>query len=156
MSNRSQSHFLKVYNASDSTVYARWQNYYVNQSVTLSSASWSYFPFVATGIMAATANGGAGVSIEIPATKTALSVFNPAIARGYLCEVNIYEFDSRNENAAPSGSQTTIATYLGEVIEMGGSFTALTVNLGSALAPVGSQAPPRKFTSYQVGAPITI
>ena len=60
MSNRAQSHFLKVYNASDSTVYARWQNYYVNQSVTLSSASWSYFPFVATGIMAATANGGAG------------------------------------------------------------------------------------------------
>ena len=68
----------------------------------------------------------------------------------------VFEFDSRNENAAPTGVQTTIINFLGEVIGLGGTFTALTVDLGSSLAPIGSQAPPRKFTTFLVGAPIRL
>tara|TARA_R100000655_G_scaffold44_2_gene227 strand:- start:3502 stop:3966 length:465 start_codon:yes stop_codon:yes gene_type:complete len=154
MSNRAQAHYLRIYNGG--TTYQRWQSYYVNQSVTHDSATWTYFPFVANGLMASSASGSGGISIEVPATKAAIDAFTPAVSRGYLCEVKVYEFDSRKENDAPQGSQTTIVNFVGECVGMSGTFTSLTIDLGSSLAPVGSQTPPRRFTTYQVGAPIRL
>ena len=107
-------------------------------------------------MMGSVASGGSSVEIEVPATTTAVDTFTKALSRGYLCEVKMYEFDSRKENQLPQSSQTTIVSHLGEVVGLAGTFTSLTVEIGSALIPIGAQAPPRKFTTYQIGAPIRI
>ena len=68
----------------------------------------------------------------------------------------MYEFDTRLSQAAPIASQTLIATYVGEVSKISGNFTQLSVNLSSALSPVGAQVPPRKFTTLLIGAPVRL
>lgn len=64
---RAQSQYLRIFD--DSTTYVRWQGYYVNQTVTLNSASWAYMPFSASGIVESGASGGKSVSITVPATR---------------------------------------------------------------------------------------
>lgn len=153
MSNRGQAQYLRIFNDSGTTL--RWQNYYVGQTVTWQSFSWTYNPFIAEGII-----GGAGtgndMSIALPATSTAVSVFTNALAENLLCEVNIYEFDSRFSQSVPQSNQLLIANFVGEVIKIGGSFTSWTVTVGSSLAPVGAQVPPRKYSNILVGLPIKL
>jgi hypothetical protein len=154
MSNRAQSQYLRIFNAT--TTYARWQTYYVNQTVTLDGASWSYMPFSASGIIESGASGGKSVSITVPATNSVVQAFTLALSYGRFCELKIYEFDSRLDNTAPQAGQDLIASYTAEVVDVSGSFTRLDVELGSSLSPVGAQVPPRKFTTYQIGSPLRI
>jgi hypothetical protein len=154
MSNRAQSQYLRIFDAT--TTYARWQTYYVNQTVTLSGASWSYMPFSASGIIESGASGGKSVSITVPATNSVVQAFTLALSYGRFCELKIYEFDSRLDNTAPQAGQDLIASYTAEVVDVSGSFTRLDVELGSSLSPVGAQVPPRKFTTYQIGSPLRI
>lgn len=152
MSNRAQSQYLRIFDAG--ATYARWQTYYVNQSVTLDGASWSYMPFSASGIVESGASGGKSVSITVPATNSVVAAFNLALSYGRLCELRIYEFDSRLNQAAPQTNQNLIASYTAEVVNVSGTFTRLDIELGSSLSPVGAQVPPRKFTNYLIGAPL--
>jgi len=154
MSNRAQSQYLRIFDAT--TTYVRWQTYYVNQTVTLDGASWSYMPFSAGGIVESGASGGRSVSITIPATNSVVQAFTQALSYGRFCELKIYEFDSRLDNTAPQAGQTLIASYTAEVVDVSGTFTSLEVELGSSLSPVGAQVPPRKFTSYLIGSPLRI
>jgi len=154
MSNRAQSQYLRIFDAT--TTYARWQTYYVNQTVTLDEASWSYMPFSASGIIESGASGGKSVSITVPATNSIVQAFTLALSYGRFCELKIYEFDSRLDNTAPQAGQNLIASYTAEVIDVSGTFTRLDVELGSSLSPVGAQVPPRKFTSYLIGSPLRI
>jgi len=154
MSNRAQAQYLRIYD-SDGT-YVRWQTYYVNQTVTLDAVSWGYMPFSASGIVESGATGGKSVSITVPATNTAVQAFNAALANQWLCELKVYEFDSRLDNTAPQSGQNLIASYTAEVVEVSGSFTRLDVMLGSSLSPVGAQVPPRKFTSLLIGSPLRL
>jgi hypothetical protein len=154
MSNRAQSQYLRIFDAT--TTYVRWQTYYVNQTVTLSGASWSYMPFSASGIIESGASGGKSVSITVPATNSVVQAFTLALSYGRFCELKIYEFDSRLDNTAPQAGQDLIASYTAEVVDVSGSFTRLDVELGSSLSPVGAQVPPRKFTTYQIGSPLRI
>jgi hypothetical protein len=154
MSNRAQSQYLRIFDAT--TTYARWQTYYVNQTITLDGASWSYMPFSASGIIESGASGGKSVSITVPATNSVVQAFTLALSYGRFCELKIYEFDSRLDNTAPQAGQDLIASYTAEVVDVSGSFTRLDVELGSSLSPVGAQVPPRKFTTYQIGSPLRI
>ncbi len=154
MSNRAQSQYLRIFDAT--TTYARWQTYYVNQTITLDGASWSYMPFSASGIIESGASGGKSVSITVPATNSVVHAFTLALSYGRFCELKIYEFDSRLDNTAPQAGQDLIASYTAEVVDVSGSFTRLDVELGSSLSPVGAQVPPRKFTTYQIGSPLRI
>lgn len=154
MSNRAQSQYLRIFDAT--TTYARWQTYYVNQTITLDGASWSYMPFSASGIIESGASGGKSVSITVPATNSVVQAFTLALSYGRFCELKIYEFDSRLDNTAPQAGQDLIAIYTAEVVDVSGSFTRLDVELGSSLSPVGAQVPPRKFTTYQIGSPLRI
>jgi len=154
MANRGQSYYLRIY--SGATTYVRWQSYYVNQTVTWQGASWSYMPFAANGLLSSSANGGNSIEISIPATSTVVSTFNSAIANSYLCEVRLYEFDTRLTQAQPQSSQSLIGFFVGEVIGMSGSFTELAVQLGNSLAPVGAQVPPRQYTTFLIGAPLRL
>ena len=104
MSNRAQCQYLRIFDSS--TTYVRWQTYYVNQIVTLDSASWAYMPFSASGITESGASGGKSVSITAPATNSVVEAFTLALSLGRFCELKIYEFDSRLDNTAPQAGQT--------------------------------------------------
>ena len=151
---RAQAQYLRIFDTS--STYVRWQGYYVNQTVTLDSASWEYMPFSASGIVESGASGGKSVSITVPATNSVVEAFNLALSYGRFCELKIYEFDSRLDQTAPQSGQNLIAAYTAEVVNVSGTFTRLDIELGSSLSPVGAQVPPRKFTSYLIGAPLRI
>ena len=149
---RAQAQYLRIFDSS--STYARWQGYYVNQTITLDSASWEYMPFSASGILESGASGGKSVSITVPATNSIVQAFTLALSYGRFCELKIYEFDSRLDQTAPQSGQNLIGAYTSQVVNVNGTFTRLEIELGSSLSPIGAQVPPRTFTSYLIGAPL--
>lgn len=152
MSNRGQAQYLRIYEGT--TTYQRWQGYYVNTTVTWDSASWVYRSFAVNGLIGGTPGTDVGITIEAPATESILQAFKDALNFNRLIEIKLYEFDTRLTNAAPQAGQLLIGTYVGEAVSMGGSFSLIELRLGSTLAPVGAQIPPRKYTNRLIGAPI--
>jgi hypothetical protein len=148
---RAQSQYLRIF--SGSTTYQRWQSYYVNSSVTWAGASWSYQAFDADGITAGEVQSESSISIRLPATTNVIEVVLQALNESRLAELQFYEFDVLLGNDIPQASQTLIASCLGEVVGVSGSFTEIRMELGSSLAPVGAQVPPRTFNTRLVGAP---
>lgn len=148
---RGQSQFLRIF--SGSTTYQRWQSYYVNTSVTWEGASWAYQPFDADGITAGEVQSESSITVRVPATTNVIEVVLQALDEGRLVELRLYEFDTILGNSAPQAAQSLIASYLGEVVGVQGSFTSLNIELGSSLSPVGAQVPPRKFSTRLCGAP---
>jgi len=148
---RAQSQYLRIF--SGSTTYQRWQSYYVNTSVTWAGASWSYQPFDADGITAGEVQSESSISIRLPATTNVIEVVLQALNEARLAELQFYEFDTLLGNDIPQAGQTLIASYLGEVVGVKGGFTELEMELGSSLAPVGAQVPPRTFSTRLIGAP---
>jgi hypothetical protein len=148
---RAQSQYLRIF--SGSTTYQRWQSYYVNTSVTWESASWSYQPFDADGITAGEVQSESSISIRLPATTNVIEVVLQALDEARLAELQFYEFDTILGNSTPQTGQTLIASYLGEVVGVKGGFTEIEMELGSSLAPVGAQVPPRTFSTRLIGAP---
>ena len=149
---RAQAQYLRIFDSS--STYARWQGYYVNQTITLDSASWEYMPFSASGIIESGASSGKSVSITVPATNSIVEAFTLALSYGRFCELKIYEFDSRLDQTAPQSGQNLIGSYTSQVVNVNGTFTRLEIELGSSLSPIGAQVPPRTFTSYLIGAPL--
>jgi hypothetical protein len=148
---RAQSQYLRIF--SGSTTYQRWQSYYVNTSVTWAGASWSYQPFDADGITAGEVQSESSISIRLPATTNVIEVVLQALDEARLAELQFYEFDTILGNSTPQTGQRLIASYLGEVVGVKGGFTEIEMELGSSLAPVGAQVPPRTYSSRLVGAP---
>lgn len=147
---RAQSQYLRIYDAGGTT-YQRWQSYYANTSVTWSSATWNYVPFIADGITAGSSGTEESVSVTAAATGLVLEAFLAAISDGRLVDLNIYQFDSVAGNNAPQAGQELVASYTGQVVGGNGGLTSLTIQLGSALSPVGAQVPPRKLTLAIMG-----
>lgn len=148
---RAQSQYLRIF--SGTTTYQRWQSYYVNTSVTYDGAVWAYQPFDADGITAGEVQSEASISVRLPATTNAIEVALQALDEARLAELQLYEFDTLLGNATPQAEQSLIASYIGEVVGISGSFTQLSMELGSSLSPIGAQVPPRTFSSQLVGAP---
>lgn len=155
MSFRGQAQYLRIH-APGGADYQLWQNFYVNQNVTVSSKSYSFFPFTCDGITETSALGGQSIQVRFPATSLAVNALQDASRLKYLCELNVYEFDTRLGVASPQSAQILIASFVGYVSRMNGSFTALRVELGSTLAPIGAQIPPLTASNALVGVPIQI
>tara|TARA_R100001510_G_C7621086_1_gene181979 strand:+ start:277 stop:747 length:471 start_codon:yes stop_codon:yes gene_type:complete len=153
--NRAQSQFLRLYTSGGSDHHL-WQNFYVNQLVTVASKAHKYFPFVWGGIGESSAIGEQTVQLTIPATSLAISAFTTASRSKHLCELKTYEFDLRLGINAPQTAQVTIASFLGYVTNMSGSLTELSIQFGSTMAPVGAQIPSRTATNRLVGVPILL
>ena len=148
---RAQSQFLRIYDASTGVVYQRWQSYYANTTVTLGGQGWAYVPFIADGFTEGVSGDEASITISAPAIPVVVDAFTAAIRNGYLIEIDTYQFDPLVGNDAPQAAQVQIAAYVGQVTGGGGNLTSLKVQLGSAIAPVGAQIPPRTFTSNIIG-----
>ena len=148
---RAQAQYLRIF--SGSTTYQRWQSYYVNTSVSYDSNVWAYQPFDADGITAGEVQSESSISVTLPTTTNVMEVVLQALDDARLAELRLYEFDTLLGNSTPQTGQTLIASYLGEVVGVSGSFTSIQMQLGSSLSPVGAQVPPRTFSTRLIGAP---
>lgn len=147
---KAQSQYLRLYDLTGTT-YTRWQSYYSNVTVTFGGLQWLYMPFIADGFTSGITPAEANVSVTAPATSSVIVAFETAISKGWLAELNIYEFDPTINNNAPQDGQALLASYTGQVVGGQASLTTVTLQLGSALSPVGAQIPPRVFTTTLIG-----
>jgi len=146
---RALAQYLEITDAS-SIVRHRWQNYYLNSNVSYGGKVWNYQEFSADGLV-----DGEQTSINVimSATPLVLSMLTSALAEGWLVEVFGYQFDMLENNTAPISDQTLTGSFLGEVIGARGGLYEVSMELGSSLAPVGAQFPPRKLTTRLIGTP---
>lgn len=147
---RAQSQYLRIYDTAGVT-YQRWQSYYANTTVSWSSASWGYVPFIADGFTAGIGGDETSVTITAPATSVVIAAFEAAISSGRLADLTIYQFDSTLGNNTPQVGQTLVGSFTGQVVGGSSGLTTITLQLGSALSPIGAQIPPRKFTTAIMG-----
>lgn len=146
---RAQSQFLRLFD--DGSTYQRWQSYYANATVTYDGSAWQFIPFSADGFTAGSSGEEASISITAPATSVVISAFQAAIRLGRLAELSIYQFDTTAGNNSPQAGQILVSRFTGQVVGGTATLTTLTLQLGSALAPIGVQIPPRKFTTAIMG-----
>jgi hypothetical protein len=148
---RAQAQYLHIF--SGSTTYQRWQSYYVNTSVIYDGAVWAYQPFDADGITAGGVQSESSISVRLPATTNVVEAALQALDEARLAQLQLFEFDTLLGNSMPQAGQTLIASYLGEVVNVSGTLTAISLELGSSLSPIGAQVPPRLFSTSLIGAP---
>jgi hypothetical protein len=146
-----QTQYLKVFDEDDT--YHRWQNSYINQAVMWDGEEWQYQPFSADGITSGDVASESSLVISIPANATVNAAMQRALRRTQLILIEQYEFEIEPGQELIPLSQRLIASYLGEVVGVRASLTWMEVELGSTLAPVGVQIPPRTYTSTLVGVP---
>jgi hypothetical protein len=80
-----------------------------------------------------------------------MTAVTTALRDARLVELLIYQFDPVLGNVTPQTGQELVAQYNGELVSANGSFTSITMQLGTSLAPVGAQIPPRTFTTALIG-----
>jgi hypothetical protein len=151
---RGQAQYLRIFD--NGGTYQRWQNYYLNSTVTYDTATWAFQPFDVDGFTTGQTGDEGGVSVTLPATAFIIDTVEDALRNARLCELQMFEFDTLDGNDAPQESQQLIASYIGEVVGAGGPFESVSLELGSSLSPVGAQVPPRKFTSRLIGVPVKL
>jgi phage-related protein len=151
MASTAVSQYLRIY--SGATDYQRWQSYYVNQTITWQSKSWTFQPFSVDGIIAGDVSAEGSLIVGLPSTSITFAAIRAALRFGYLIQVDQYEFDPQQGNDSPQEQQQLVASYVGEVISVRGRLTWLEMELGSTLAPIGIQVPPRTMTSQLIGTP---
>jgi hypothetical protein len=147
---RAQSQFMRIYDATGVT-YQRWQSYYSGSTVSWARRQWDYVPFIADGITAGISGDESDITVTAPATTLVMQAFEGAINKGRLVDLSIYQFDTVQGNNAPQSGQLLVAGFTGQVVGGSGGLTSMSIQLGSALSPVGAQIPPRKFTTAIMG-----
>jgi hypothetical protein len=151
---RGQAQYLQFFD--ETTTYQRWQNYYLNTTVTVAGNQWSFLAFDVDGFTSGQTGDEGGISVTLPATAFVISAVEDAMRNARLCALAMYEFDTLDGNDAPQVGQQLIASFVGEVVGAGGPFETINLELGSSLSPVGAQVPPRKFTSRLIGVPVKL
>jgi hypothetical protein len=129
----------------------RWQNGYHGQTVTWQSQPWIWVDFSAGGMTAGVSGDETSLTLEAPATWQVTQAIERALARGYLVELRQYQFDPFATPGVPPVGQVLQAAFLGQVVGATATLTRMTVQLGSALDPVGYQVPPRSLTTLVMG-----
>lgn len=146
---RAQSQFLKIFDITG-LVYYRWQNYYAG-TVAWDSQSWQSVSFTADGLI----NGAGGQESDINITAIGITsvaqAIEKAILNGHIVELNIYQFDTILGNSIPQTTQQLVGSYLGQAVGGSAGLTSITMRVGAALAPIGAQVPPRRFTTAIMG-----
>jgi hypothetical protein len=148
---RAQSRYLRIFD--EGGTYQRWQSYYINKTVEVDSERWQYQQFDVDALTDGQTGDEGGVPVELPATPTIIDAVNDAIRNARLVEIRIYEFDSLLGDDEPQNLQELITSYVGEIVGGGRNTEQVSIELGSSLSPIGSQVPPRKFTTRLIGVP---
>ena len=145
MSTIAQAQFLRIYTPAGSTLH-RWQSYFNSSNVSLGGGDWIPQPFESSGITAGQTGDEGGVTLTLPAIPRVVDAVFAAIAGQHLWELTIYQFTPGNFT-----ERTVAATFTGSIVNSSSTITALTLELGSALEPVGAQIPPRTMTTRLIG-----
>lgn len=147
---RAQAQYLRFFDDAGTT-YQCWQSYYGGISVSFDSKSWVYVPFNADGFTAGSSGEETAINVLAPALPLVVDAFAVALSQGRFCELSNYQFDATANNDTPQAGQILTARFIGQVVGGAASITALTLQIGSALSPVGVQIPPRRLTTEIMG-----
>jgi phage-related protein len=146
---RGQAQFLRLYDQAGATR-ERWQSYWATE-VSWSGGQWQYLPFEADGFVDGDAGAEQSLSVRLPATARAVRSAERALINAWLAELLIYRFDASLAQAGVSPTQTLIGRFNGQVVSASATVTTFTLELGTALAPVGATVPPRTLTEQLMG-----
>jgi hypothetical protein len=147
---RAQAQYLRFYDQTGTT-FRRWQSYYGGTTVTWAGASWNYMPFEADGFSAGVSGDETSITLRAPANADVVAMFTGAINWGSLVDLTAYQFDATAGNDAPQAGQVLVASFTGQVVGGTATATTMSLQLGSALSPVGVQIPPLKLTTEAMG-----
>lgn len=135
------------------TVFARWQSFWIDRIVTWSGQSWDYQPFSWEGLLSGQSSADQ-LSLTVPATPSMRAMVERALAGVWLATLDVYQLaDDGTADSGPPAGAILVGSAVGEVVGASGGLTSITVQLGSALSPVGAQFPPRTATTPLIGVP---
>jgi hypothetical protein len=135
------------------TSFARWQSQWVNQVVSFGGLSWDYQQLSWSGVTSGQSSSGDQASITLPGTLANHSLVERAMAQRWLFSITVIEFDEEAGDAGPPASVNIAAATIGECVGGSRTLTSRTIQLGSALSPIGAQFPPRSATTELIGVP---
>ena len=134
------------------TMFARWQTQWMNQIISFGGVQWAYRQLSWSGLVSGQGQGEQAV-ITVPATKENHDLFERALAERWLCWITVLDFDEVAGDAGIPAAFTVAAATVGECIGGSGTLVNRTIQLGSALSPIGAQFPPRSATTELIGVP---
>lgn len=140
--------FLIVRASDYSTIIARYQSYWPNQTVD----SHNFYPFNVSAITSNATGGQESLTVEFAASNEIFSLVEAGLTNNYFIELSFYHFTPTADGTPPT-SKTLFASYIGELISATQTEVAISIEIGSSLNPVEAQAPPRKFTTTLIGEP---
>lgn len=140
--------FLRAFDA-DGVDRALWQNYWPGQFVD----GYVYVPFSSSAISANQAGVQDQLTITAPALPVVFDLAQAATSSAWLIELSVYQFPITTASPSPPASKTLTSRFTGEVIGGGMTLSAITIELGSSLNPVGVVVPSKRFTTSLIGAP---
>lgn len=146
---RAQAQLFRLYEAAGTTR-ERWQSYWAT-TITYETHKWDYLPFDASGFVEGDSGSGQNITVSMPATARVVIAAERALEAGWLAELRIFQFDSSIAAGGPPAGMTLIGLFNGQVIGGRAKATEFTLQLGSALAPVGATVPPRRLTTAIMG-----
>ena len=132
--------------------FARWQNYWVDAITTWEGQPWAYQQFDWEGITSGQAVGDQA-TLTLPAVPSVLELTNRALAGSWVVQLRVLQFDEEVATTAPPATYVLAASCIGQVVGASGNLTQRTWRLGSALAPLGAQFPPRSALTSMIGVP---
>ena len=124
------------------------QNYWHDQVVD----GCQHYPFNGDGIVSSRGSAQDTYELTMPVSAESISLVENGLANGWTATVELYQF-APVAGGAPPSSKTLISKYAGEIIGGTVNETTVSIELGSSLDPVGSQIPPRVYTTTLVGEP---
>ena len=151
---RGQALFVQFRDAGQITTVARWQSFWIDQTVTWESQPWDYQPMDWAGIISG--SGGDQATISLPRLPSIQSLLRQALAGPWIAILRVYQFDEALDAGSPQVGQVLVGSCIGQVIGASATATGITMKLGSALSPVGAQFPPVTATDSLIGVPCVL
>jgi hypothetical protein len=133
-------------------VFARWQSYWVDTTTTWDGQAWTYQQLDWAGIVSGQATGDQ-VTIKLPSVPSVRAMTDQALAGPWVASLRVIQFNEEIGATAPPAAYVLAASCVGQVVGASASLTQITWKLGSALAPVGAQFPPRTALTSLIGVP---
>jgi hypothetical protein len=134
------------------TVSARWQSYAIEQVITWDGQAWEYRQFDWAGITSGQAVGDQA-TLTLPARPSVLQLTPRALAGAWVASLRVIQWDDEASANPPASGYVLAASCVGQVVGASGPLTQWAWRLGSALAPIGAQFPPRTATTALIGVP---
>ena len=151
---RGQAAFIELLDEGGTTR-ARWQSFWVDQSVTWEGKSWDYQQLDWAGITSGQATGEQA-AITLPRLPSVQALMKQALYGPWVAKLRVYQFDETADAGSPQAAQILVGSTVGQVVSASATVTGITLKLGSALSPVGAQFPPRTATSALIGVPCVL